>query len=83
MKNKSINRLKAVLAENNKPNKWLLELKIEGNKIFAPLKNKWLDLTHEEKVRQTYVYRLVNNYGHSLNQMQQDIVSQPRRFTIA
>lgn len=50
-----------------------LELKIEDNKIFAPLKDKWLVLTPEEKVRQTYICRLVNHYGYSLNQMQQEV----------
>ena len=29
-----------------------MELKINGNKIFAPLKNKELVLTTEERVRQ-------------------------------
>ena len=50
-----------------------LELKIEANKIFAPLKDKWLVLTPEEKVRQTYICRLVNHYGYSLDQMQQEV----------
>ena len=43
-----------------------MEVKIEKNKIFAPLKNKWLVLTPEEKVRQEYIKRLVDNYGYSL-----------------
>ncbi len=50
-----------------------LELKIDGNKIFAPLKNKWLVYTPEEKVRQEYIIRLVTNYGYSLDQMQQEV----------
>ena len=50
-----------------------LELQIKGNKIFAPLKDKWLVLTPEEKVRQTYICRLVNHYGYSLDQMQQEV----------
>ena len=50
-----------------------LELKIEDKKIFAPLKDKWLVLTPEEKVRQTYIIRLVNHYGYSLDQMQQEV----------
>lgn len=49
------------------------EVKIDGNKIFAPLKNKWLVLTPEEKVRQEYIYRLVKNYGFSLEQMAQEV----------
>lgn len=57
-----------------------LELKIKNKKIFAPLKNKWLVLTPEEKVRQTYICRLVNYYGYSLDQIQQDVVSQSEKF---
>ena len=50
-----------------------MEVKIDGNKIFVPLKNKWLVYTPEEKVRQEYICRLVNNYGYSLEQMQQEV----------
>lgn len=49
-----------------------MEIKINGNKIFAPLKNKELVLTPEEKVRQEYICRLVNNYGYSLDQIVQE-----------
>jgi len=49
-----------------------MDIRIENNKIWAPLKNKWLVLTPEEKVRQQYIKRLVDNYGYSLEQMQQD-----------
>ncbi len=50
-----------------------MELQINGNKIFAPLKNKELILTPEEKVRQEYICRLVNVYGYSLEQMAQEV----------
>jgi type I restriction enzyme M protein len=50
-----------------------LEVQIKDNKIFAPLKNKWLMLKPEEKVRQEYICRLVNNYGYSLDQIGQEI----------
>ena len=49
------------------------ETKIKGNKIFAPLKNKELVLTPEERVRQEYICRLVDNYGYALNQMAQEV----------
>lgn len=49
-----------------------LEVQIKDNKIFAPLKNKWLVLKPEEKVRQNYITRLVNDYGFSLDQMSQE-----------
>lgn len=50
-----------------------LEIQIKDNKIFAPLKNKWLVVKPEEKVRQEYICRLVNNYGYALEQMDQEI----------
>lgn len=50
-----------------------MELKINGNKIFAPLKNKELVLTPEERVRQEHICRLVNHYGYDLSQMDQEL----------
>ena len=49
-----------------------MEVQIKDNKIFAPLKDKWLVLKPEEKVRQEYICRLVNSYGFDLKQMDQD-----------
>lgn len=48
-------------------------LQIKDNKIFAPLLNKWLVLKPEEKVRQQYIQRLIENYGFSTDQMGQEI----------
>lgn len=50
-----------------------LEIQIKDNKIFAPLKDKWLVIKPEEKVRQEYICRLVNSYGFALEQMDQEI----------
>lgn len=50
-----------------------VEVQIANNKIFAPLKDKWLVMKPEEKVRQEYICRLVNNYGFALEQMDQEI----------
>ncbi len=50
-----------------------IELQIKDNKIFAPLKNKWLVYKPEEEVRQKYICRLVNNYGFTLEQMEQEL----------
>lgn len=50
-----------------------LEVQIKDNKIFAPLLEKYLVLKPEEKVRQEYICRLVNDYGFSLEQMGQEI----------
>ena len=50
-----------------------MELQIKNNMIFAPLKNKELILTPEERVRQEYICRLVNHYGYDLAQMEQEL----------
>ncbi|WP_179317943.1 N-6 DNA methylase [Winogradskyella undariae] len=52
-----------------------MEIKIdkERNKIFAPLKNKELDALPEEIVRQEFICKLVNDYGYSLKQMDQEV----------
>lgn len=50
----------------------MMQVQIKENKIFAPLKDKWLVLKPEEKVRQEYICRLVNDYGFSLDQMEQE-----------
>lgn len=50
-----------------------MELQIKNNKIYAPLKNKELVLTPEERVRQEYICRLVNHYGYDLSQMEQEL----------
>lgn len=51
----------------------MLEIQEKGNKIFAPLKNKWLDTKPEERVRQKYICRLANDYGYDLQQMDQEL----------
>jgi type I restriction enzyme M protein len=57
-----------------------LEIQIEGNKIFAPLKGKFLVKTPEEQVRQQYICRLVNHYAFALEQMEQEVkVSNSKR----
>ena len=61
-----------------------LEIEIKGNKIKAPLKGNdaWLILKPEEEIRQKYICRLVNNYGFSLEQMEQEVlVSNTKRGT--
>ena len=50
-----------------------MDIQIENNKIFAPLKNKWLVNKPEEQVRQKYICRLVDSYGYSLDQMAQEL----------
>ena len=50
-----------------------MEIQIKDNKIYAPLKDRWLVLKPEEEVRQTYIKRLVDSYGYDINQMDQEI----------
>ena len=50
-----------------------MDIQIKDNKIFAPLKDKWLVTKPEEIVRQKYICRLVDSYGYSLDQMAQEI----------
>jgi type I restriction enzyme M protein len=50
-----------------------LEVQIKDNKIFAPLLNKWLVLKPEENVRQEYICRLLDSYGFTLEQMDQEV----------
>jgi type I restriction enzyme M protein len=48
------------------------EFRNNNKEIFAPLKDKWLIATPEEVVRQNYICHLVNQYGYSLAQMEQE-----------
>ncbi|RRB03968.1 N-6 DNA methylase [Larkinella rosea] len=50
-----------------------LSVKIEDDKIFAPLKDKWLIINPLERVRQNYITILVNQYGFALQQIEQDV----------
>lgn len=50
-----------------------MEVQITDNKIYAPLKEKWLVLKPEEEVRQKFICRLVDSYGYDLKQMEQEL----------
>ena len=50
-----------------------MEIQIQGNKIYCPLKDKWLIATPEEQVRQIYICRLANEYLYQGEQMGQEI----------
>lgn len=49
----------------------VLEVQEKNGKIYCPLKGKWLVTKPEERVRQKYITVLVNEYGYSLDQMDQ------------
>lgn len=50
-----------------------MEVQIKDNKIYAPLRNKWLVFKPEEEVRQRYICRLVDSYGYDPKQMDQEL----------
>ena len=50
-----------------------LEVQIDGNKIYSPIRDKWLVLTPEEQVRQSYICRLVNVYGYNIEQIGEEL----------
>ena len=51
----------------------MLQIKInEQNKIYSPLRDKWLSKTPEEIVRQEFICHLVNQYGYKLEQMEEE-----------
>lgn len=59
-----------------------MEVQIKDNKIYAPLKDKWLIIKPEEEVRQRYICRLLDSYGYDLKQMDQEVkVNNTRRGT--
>ncbi len=51
-----------------------LELLIDPKKgIFSHVRQKWLVQTPEELVRQQYLLMLVNEYGYSLDQIEEEL----------
>jgi type I restriction enzyme M protein len=49
-----------------------LKIKFKDGKIYAPLTGKYLVAALEERVRQEFICKLVNDYGYSLEQMAQE-----------
>ena len=49
------------------------QIQIRGNEIFSPVRQKWVHLTPEERVRQEWLFVLTNEYGYSLNQIDEEI----------
>lgn len=50
-----------------------MEIKIENNQIYSPIRDKWLVYKPEEEVRQRYVCRLVDSYGYDIKQMGEEV----------
>ncbi len=49
------------------------EVRIDGNRIFSPVRKKWLPLTPEEQVRQQYLAVLLDEYGYSLEHIDEEM----------
>lgn len=49
------------------------EIQIKGSQIFSPVRQKWLPLTPEERVRQEYLKILIQEYGYDLSQFAEEI----------
>lgn len=50
-----------------------MKVQMNNNKIYAPLKDKWLVANPKEEVRQKCICRLVDSYGYDINQMDQEL----------
>lgn len=50
-----------------------MTIQVKDDKIYCPLKNAWHKATPEERVRQSWVCRLVDDYGYLLEQMAQEV----------
>jgi type I restriction enzyme M protein len=48
------------------------QIRIRGNEIFSPLRQKWVQLTPEERVRQEFLFVLINEYGYFLDQIDEE-----------
>ena len=50
-----------------------LQIQARNGKIFSPVRQKWLEETPEERVRQEYLLVLVNEYGFRLAQIAEEM----------
>lgn len=48
------------------------QIQIRGNQIFSPVRQKWIPLTPEEMVRQQYLQVLLDEYGFSLDEIDEE-----------
>jgi len=79
MKLNEIYEAEEILVENKKTgkeeSKTIYKPKVEKGKTYIPLKDEWRDLSNqpEEKVRQVFICKLINDYGYCLDQMKQEV----------
>lgn len=50
-----------------------LDVQKKGDQIWSHIRKKWLVETPEERVRQKYLCDLVNEYGFTLDQMDEEV----------
>ena len=49
-----------------------LQIQVRGNQIYSPVRKTWYQLTPEEQVRQEFLLVLINEYGYSLEQIDEE-----------
>ena len=68
------NRDKVVISENNSKAIKLEIKRKEGGFIWSHVRHKWLIETPEESVRQEFLCILVNEYGYTIDQIDEELV---------
>ncbi len=48
------------------------QLRVRKNQVFSPVRQKWVQLTPEERVRQEYLKVLENEYGYAIGQIAEE-----------
>ncbi len=49
------------------------QVQVKGNQIFSPVRQKWVQLTPEERVRQEFLAVLMNEFGYGLEQIGEEV----------
>ncbi|MEI6149725.1 MAG: type I restriction enzyme HsdR N-terminal domain-containing protein [bacterium] len=48
------------------------QIQIRGNQIYSPVRKTWVQLTPEERVRQEFLLVLMEEYGYTLDQIDEE-----------
>jgi type I restriction enzyme M protein len=48
------------------------QIQIRGSQIYSHVRKTWVPLTPEERVRQEFLFVLINEYGYSLDQIDEE-----------
>jgi type I restriction enzyme M protein len=49
------------------------QIRLRENQVFSPVRQKWVQLTPEERVRQEYLQVLINEYGYTVDQIGEEL----------